>query len=212
MRSTAIPYVLFSLFALVLAAACRPADEVSGPPEGESAGERVESGALGIALVRVPAGFEVARSEGEDLVLERTAEDDAARLSFELGPLRAAGVNLVDRVWEEKARVESLPDGEYRGQNELAGVPLGTTFTSRGRFRNEAGEWVEEYRALLLHPTQNRVLIADYEYPVPPPGEGQDQNRLEELMLVLEQLEPIFVEEAEPPPEDAVPVPLPPTT
>ena len=119
---------------------------------------------------------------------------------------------MVDRVWAEKERVEALPDGEYRGQNELAGVPLGTSFTSRGRFRDEeSGQRIEEYRALLVHPTQNRVLIVDYEYPVPPPGEGQDQRRLEELMLVLEQLEPIHVGEADPPPEEATPAP-PPTT
>lgn len=211
MRPNAIPAVLCCLCLTVLAlAACRPAEEEAAPSEPETAASRVENGALGVALARVPAGFEVARNEGEELVLERSAEDDAGRLSFELGPLSAAGLNLVDRVWEEKERIEALPDGDYRGQNELGGVPLGTTFTSRGRFRGEEGEMVEEYRALLVHPTQNRALIVDYEYPVPPPGEGQGPNRLEELMLVLEQLEPIFQEETEPPPEDVVPGPAPP--
>jgi hypothetical protein len=200
----------------VTLAACRPAEEEATPgadAAGEEAtAERVENGALGLALVRVPAGFEVTRNEGEELVLERSADDDAGVVTFELGPLTAAGVNLVDRVWEEKERIEGLPGGEYRGQNELGGVPLGTTFTSRGRFENEEGETVEEYRALLVHPTQNRVLIVDYEYPVPPPEEGgAGQNRLEELMLVLEQLEPVFQEEAEPPPPEAAPAPEPTT-
>jgi hypothetical protein len=49
---------------------------------------------------------------------------------------------------------------------------------------------VEEYRALLVHPTQNRVLVLDYEYPVPPPEEAEDSHRLQDLMLVLEQVEP----------------------
>ena len=219
LRLNAVSAVLLS-FAFLGLAACRPAEEevaeeepaAAESDEQEEPAERIENGALGIALARVPAEFEVAANEGEELVLVRTAEDDPARLTFELGTLQTAGVNLVDEVWKEKERVEALPDGEYRGQNELAGVPLGTTFTSRGRFRDEeSGEMVEEYRALLVHPSQNRLLMVDYEYPVPPPGEGQDQARLEELMLVLEQIEPILVEEAGPPPEEAVPAPEPTT-
>lgn len=171
---------------LLVAGACAPAEE-SG--EQAEAGPRVENRALGIALAQLPAGFEVVRNEGDELILGRSDGDDPARLSVELGPVQAAGVNLVDRVWEEKERIESLPEGEYRGQNELGGVPLGTTFTSRGRFLDEEGERVEEYRALALHPVENRVLILDYEYPAPPPGEEPEHNRLQELMLVLEQLE-----------------------
>lgn len=213
MRPIARPSALLSLAlvtGLALAAGCRPAPD-AGPepaePADAPAAGRVENGALGLALARVPAGFEVARNEGEELVLVRRAKEDAARLTFELGPLQTAGVNLVEKVWEEKARIEALPEGEYRGQNELGGVPLGTTFTSRGRFRDESGEWIEEYRALLVHPTQNRALILDYEYPVPPPEEERRQNRLEELMQVLEQVEPIFVGETSPPPEGSVPAP-----
>lgn len=173
---------------LALAAgACAPAEE---PNEQPAAGPRVENEALGLALAQVPAGFEVVRNDGDELVLGRSDEDDPARLTFELGPVQAAGVNLVDRVWEEKERIESLPEGDYRGQNELGGVPIGTAFTSRGRFVNEAGERVEEYRALAIHPVENRVLVLDYEYPAPPPGEAGEHSRLQELMLVLEQIEP----------------------
>lgn len=211
MRSNTFATVLLCV-AIPTLGACRPAEEEAAAPEAEAPAERVENGGLGLALARLPAGFEVEVNDEEELVLVRTAEDDLARLTFELGTLQAAGVNLVDQVWAEKQRIEGLPDGEYRGQNELAGVPLGTTFTSRGRFRDEeSGERVEEYRALMVHPTQNRALIVDYEYPVPPPGQGLDQSRLEELMLVLEQLEPLHVEEAEPPPEEAVPAPEPTT-
>lgn len=185
-RLLALPLLL----GVLAAGACAP-----GAEEGSEGGEatsrpRVENEELGIALARLPSGFEVVENRGETLVLGRTG-DDPARLTVELGPVQEAGVNLVDRVWEEKARIESLPEGVYRGQNELGGVPIGTTFTSRGRFVNEEGERVEEYRALAVHPTENRVLILDYEYPVPPPGEQEDgpSTRLQELMLVLEQVE-----------------------
>lgn len=190
MPRTASPLTTLALaLPLLLAAgACEPAEEGAG--EGEAArGPRVENEELGIALAHLPAGFEVVENEGDTLALGRIG-DDPARLTVELGPLQQAGVNLVDRVWEEKARIESLPEGVYRGQNELGGVPIGTTFTSRGRFVNEEGERVEEYRALAVHPTQNRVLILDYEYPVHPPGEEGRSSRLEQLMLVLEQVEP----------------------
>lgn len=171
---------------LLVAGGCAPAEEAEDQAE---AGPRVENRALGIALAQLPASFEVVRNEGDELVLGRSDGDDPARLSVELGPVQAAGVNLVDRVWEEKERIESLPEGVYQGQNELGGVPLGTTFTSRGRFLDDEGERVEEYRALALHPVENRVLVLDYEYPAPPPGEEPEHDRLQELMLVLEQLE-----------------------
>lgn len=203
---------LFLVLAPLLVLACAPGAEEGAAPAGEEAtaeappGERVENGALGIALVSVPAGFEVETNEGEALVLART--EDEGSLSFEMTPIQSAGVNLQARVWEEKERIEGLPGGQYRGQNELGGVPLGTTYTSRGRFETESGEPVEEYRALLVHPTQNRMLILDYEYPVPEPG-AQGNERLVHLMQVLEQVEPLTVGEADPPaPEDA-PAPTP---
>lgn len=191
----------YLVLSLLLLGACGPGgDERADVEAGAGAaalGERVENGALGIALAGVPAGFEVETNDGEELVLARS--DEPGRLAFEVTPLQAAGVNLVDRVWREKERIEGLPGGQYRGQNELGGVPLGTTFTSRGRFEGEDGETVEEYRALLVHPTQNRVLILDYEYPAPAPGSEEGNERLEQLMLVLEQVEPLAASDAESP-------------
>lgn len=206
-KNPALPHLaLLLVLVLPLALACAPGGE-EGEATGEDAaaeapaGERVESGGLGVALAAVPAGFEVETNEGEELVLVNT--EDGGTLSFVMTPLQSAGVNLQARVWEEKERIEGMPNGVYRGQNELGGVPLGTTYTSRGRFENEAGEAVEEYRALLVHPTQNRTLILDYEYPVPEPG-AEGSPRLEDLMRVLEQVEPLAVSEAEAPaPEDA---------
>ena len=199
--------------ALVLSAtlACAPGEEEMAEPgetaagEEAPAGERVENGGVGIALTAVPAGFEVETNEGEELVLVRTGEE-GGRLAFEMTPVQAAGVNLQQMVWAEKERIEGLPNGQYRGQNELGGVPLGTTYTSRGRFETEEGESVEEYRALMVHPTQNRALILDYEYPTPAPGSEEGSSRLEHLMLVLEQVEPLAASEADAPDAENAPM------
>ncbi len=151
-------------------------------------GPRVENRALGIALAHVPAGFTVARNEDGDLVLERSAPDDHGRLSILVGPPQTAGVNLVDQVWKEKARIEGLPGGKFLGQNELGGAALGTVYTTRGRYTDEQGQAIEDYRALAVHPGANRLLTLDYRYPAPAPGTSP-QNRLDQLMLVVEQIE-----------------------
>ncbi len=187
----ALPTALIALAAALTLHACAP-----GGGGGDGGGEDPQAAAptgppvtnreLGITLSRVPAGFEVARNEGEDLVLGRTDPEDPARLEILVGPAQSAGINLKDQVWEEKARIESLPEGEYKGQNELGGAAIGTVFTSRGRFVDDAGQKVEEYRALAVHPAQrpneHRLLILDYEYP---PTE-ETGKRLTQLMQVIE--------------------------
>jgi hypothetical protein len=189
-RSIALPLLVGSLivFAAVLAtSACGPkaTDE-----ESPAAGPPATNQELGITLSSVPAGFRVLRNEGAELVLERTDPEDAAVLELLVGPAQSAGINLKERVWEEKARIESLPGGDYKGQNELAGADIGTIYTSRGRFLDEEGRAVEEYRALAVHPIasedEHRVLILDYEYP---PTERTGE-RLNQLMQVLEVVGP----------------------
>ncbi len=177
-----------ALAALLLAAAvlgslaCGP----SGSGDDGGAAPAVTNAALGITLSHLPDGFRVVRNEGDQLVLKRTDPDDSATLSFKIGPEQTAGVNLVERVWQEKARIESLPDGDYKGQNELGGAAIGTIYTSRGRYRGDDGEMIEEYRALAVHPAANRLLILDYRYP---PTERTGE-RLTQLMQVIEQIKP----------------------
>ena len=181
---SAIPLLALALV-LLSAPGCGPADQ--GVEEAPPPGPRAENPELGIAFAQVPGGFEVETNEAADLVLTRSAPDESGTLRVLVGPVRDAGVNLVDQVWQEKERVESLPGGDYLGQNELAGADIGTVFTSRGRFLGEDGEAVEEYRALAVHPGANRLLILDYEYP---PGEGSG-DRLRHLMEAIEQVEAI---------------------
>lgn len=187
----ALPTALLALATALTLHACAPG---GGGGEGEDpqaapAGPPATNQELGITLSRVPAGFEVVRNEGSDLVLARTDPEDPARLEILVGPVQSAGINLKEQVWEEKARIESLPEGDYKGQNELGGAAIGTVYTSRGRFVNDAGQTVEEYRALAVHPVQSpdehRLLILDYEYP---PTEKTGE-RLTQLMQVLETIE-----------------------
>jgi len=173
--------VMLAVAVLAALAACGPAatetEEGAGPP--------VTNSELGITMTRVPEGFRVARNEGASLVLEHTDPEAPATLAILVGPVQTAGINLPDQVWEEKARIEALPSGEYKGQNELAGAAIGTVYTSRGRYLGEDGEPIEEYRALAVHPRENRLLILDYEYP---PTERTGE-RLQELMAVLETID-----------------------
>lgn len=182
MRATRRPHTV-TLLALLLVAtlgslpSCGPAEEQGAEP--------VENAELAIRLAQVPAGFRVAVNEGTSLVLEHTDAEDPATLEVLVGPVETAGINLQEQVWAEKDRIEAKPGGDYKGQNELGGAALGTIYTSRGRFEEEDGEMVEEYRALAIHPTQNRLLILDYEYP---PTERTGE-RLRELMAVIETID-----------------------
>ncbi len=186
MRPIRLLPAALALASLAAWSGCGPHPPQAGE-EAAATGPRAENPALGIALEQVPAGFEVARNEGADLVLARTAPDDEGRLSILAAPPQTAGVNLANQVWKEKARIEALPDGKFQGQNELGGSSLGTVYTCRGRYTNEQGQAMEDYRAFAVHPTQNRLLTLDYLYPAPAPGTPPN-DRLEQLMLVLEQV------------------------
>lgn len=188
MRSIRRLPAALALVSLAAWMGCGPHSPKSETQEGGAQGPRVENPTLGLALTHVPAGFTVARNQGGDLVLERSAPDDHGRLTILVGPAQTAGVNLVDQVWKEKARFEGLPDGKFMGQNELGGAALGTVYTTRGRYTDEQGQAMEDYRALAVHPSENRLLTLDYQYPAPAPGTSP-QGRLEQLMLVVEQVE-----------------------
>jgi hypothetical protein len=180
--------VLIVLAAGLATISCGPKAADDGSRTSEAAGPPATNEELGITLSSVPSGFRVLRNEGAELVLERTDPEDGAVLEMLVGPAQSAGINLKERVWEEKARIESLPGGDYKGQNELAGADIGTVYTSRGRYLNDEGEAVEEYRALAVHPIasedEHRLLILDYEYP---PTEKTGE-RLNQLMQVIEQV------------------------
>jgi len=142
--------------------------------------QRVENPELGIAIVALPAPFQVAVNEGS--TLELVAGE--GRLSIIAGEAQVAGVNLVQAVWDHKASILERPQGEYKGQQEL-GTHLGTAFYSRGRYQGDAGV-VEETVILVIHPWGDRRLDLRFRYP----ATDDSQERIgKQLFAVLEALE-----------------------
>lgn len=165
---------------ILAALACGPSGPATEAPPGDTG---VRNEALDIRLASVPGDFTVARNEGSDLVLVPTAEGAQGRVTVTVGPL-VAGVNLIAAMDEHKAEIEALPDGDYRGGQELQ-TPLGPAFYSRGRFRDTDGAMIEETRVLAVHPRAERLLTVQYRYPA-----GDDsRSRVEALIGLFAQVE-----------------------
>jgi hypothetical protein len=169
------PVVLAPVAILLLVAGCaRPASTPS------AAAERIESVGMGLAIAALPEPFEVAVNDGERL--ELTAPE--ARLSITIGPEQRAGINLIDEIEARKAWFEQAQGGGYFGNRELM-TPIGTAFTARGTYVGANGE-VEETWVYGVHPSANRLLTLTYTYPT-----GQSQDRVQELVAVLGEIEGI---------------------
>ena len=172
--STRYGRFLALLIALVVVACAGP----SAPPPDP----RIENLDLDIQLTAMPDGLVVTDNQGTSLELRPADEYVGGILWFAVGP-EQQGVNLVAAVKEHQERIEGLPEGEYKGAQELQG-PLGTAFYSRGRYV-EDGAVVEETVILTIHPSNNRLLTISYRYPA---GEDSAQ-RVEQLIDVLSYLE-----------------------
>jgi len=171
--STRYGRFLALLIALVVVACAGP----SAPPD-----PRIENLDLDIQLTAMPDGLVVTDNQGTSLELRPADEYVGGILWFAVGP-EQQGVNLVAAVKEHQERIEGLPEGEYKGAQELQG-PLGTAFYSRGRYV-EDGAVVEETVILTIHPSNNRLLTISYRYPA-----GEDSaRRVEQLIDVLSYLE-----------------------
>lgn len=176
------------LVALACAAACQPqaspeSEQAETPPEAVP--RRVESQPLGLAIAAVPRGFELEVNEGETLRLEgRNAEGRWGTITVEVEPPQAAGVNLVKAVNEQKQALEARPEGKFMGQVEL-GSPLGTAFSTRGRYRDGEGATMEESRVFAVHPMGDRLLSVRYVYP----AGGDSEERLQQLFALLGEIE-----------------------
>ena len=163
-----------SLVCLTLTACSQPEPPVVNPG--------VENLDLAIRLTTIPNGLVVADNQGTSLELRPTDETVGGVIWFAVGA-ETVGVNLVAAVKEHETLIEGLPDGDYRGAQELQGN-FGTAFYSRGRF-SDNGALQEETHILLIHPTGNRLLTIGYRYPA-----GEDSAaRVEQLIDVLTYIE-----------------------
>ena len=165
-----------------------------GIGEGETAVEvpaqRVESPALGVAIANLPPVFQVVVNEEDRLELAPTDATLGGRLLVVAGePPEIGGVNLVAAVQAHKEDILARPDGEYQGQRELAGLPLGKSFYSRGRYSAEGGGTEEETVVYFLHPWGDRPLLLIYRYPAGEDTPSRLQDQLFEVALELEPLE-----------------------
>ena len=169
--------MIFVLVLAVSALSCSDPPPLPPPPD-----TGVENTALGIALASVPEGLHTTVNEGDYLELQPTGEGVDGLVWFAVGPEKV-GVNLVAATQSHKDQIEALPDGEYKGGEELQG-DFGVAFYSRGRF-SEAGATVEETVLFLIHPSASRQLEIHYRYPA-----GDDSAaRVEQLIGVLAELE-----------------------
>ena len=149
---------------------------------GPSPQQEIENLDLGIKLAGLPDSLTLATNQGSSLELKPTDENRGGVIWFSVAN-KEGGVNLVGAVNAHKARIEGLPNGEYKGGQELQG-DFGTAFYSRGRF-DDAGALVEETVLFLIHPGGNRLLEIHYRYPA-----GEDSAaRVRELIAVLSELE-----------------------
>jgi hypothetical protein len=169
--------ILIVLALMVSALSCGEA-----PPPPPPQDTSVENAELGIRLAAVPEGLATAFNEGQDLELRPTAEGVEGSISFFVGPEQHA-VNLVAAVQDHQAKIESLPDGEYMGAQELTG-DAGVVFYSRGRFLDHEAT-VEETVLFLIHPSDYRLLEIHYRYP----AADDSASRVNQLIEVLSELE-----------------------
>ena len=166
--------VVASLLCLTLSACSKPEPPAVNPG--------VENLDLAIRLTTIPDGLIVTDNQGSSLELRPADETAGGVIQFAVGP-ETVGVNLVAEVKEHQTQIEGLPDGDYRGAQELMG-DFGTAFYSRGRFSDQE-VLQEETRILLIHPAGNKLLTIAYRYPA-----GEDSAaRVEQLIDLLSYLE-----------------------
>ncbi len=188
-----IPVFLVVLIAVVVLAACQSEPEAPAEPPP---GPRVENADVGLAVAALPASLEVLKNDTEGL--ELGSVDGAGRLVFVLGELESS-INLVAAARDHEASFAERPEGVFKQRTEMMSVTLGTTYLSRGQYRNEAGVMEEESVLLAIHPWGDRMLTVRYVYPV---GEDAKERLQEHLFAVFGELEAMAAPAEEAAPED----------
>lgn len=146
-----------------------------GAAEPVAEATRVDSAALGLAIESLPANFEMVEQTDHAIILEPIGVP--GQLEVTVGPA-VGSVNLHDEL-NAHAEAVRARGGEYQGQSELMG-PLGSMYLSRGRYVDEAGASVEEYKVIALHPVGDRSFFITYRYPM-----GEDTKARGEALIEL---------------------------
>ena len=180
--------IIISLLLLTALIACKE------PAEVAAVDSRVESSSMAIALISVPAGFELETNDGDVLSVRAVKGQPEGRMWFEMGPLVEGSINLVDVVKAQRASYEALPNSTFFGNREIQMMNGRAAWYSRGRFDDGTGE-VEEFRVSTLHPVQNRQMTLFYRYP----AADDSAERLNDLLLVLSEIEALDPPVEEPP-------------
>ena len=161
-----------------------------GPPDPEAPiSTAVVNDPLGIRLATVPADFEVEVNAGDRLELVPSEPSVGGRIVFSVGE-EDESLNLIAAVKRHQQRIEELPEGEYKGGQELV-TPTGPAFYSRGRYLAGLTE-TEQTEIYLVHPLQSRLLTLSYTYP----AGGDSSVRVQQLLDVLGYLEGAMTEES----------------
>ncbi len=148
----------------------------TAPEAVDASAERVESAALGLAIEALPANFDLAEQTDEAIVLQPVGVPGL--LEVTVGPV-VGSVDLIDELNAHSESIRARDEGDYQGQNELVG-PLGSMYLSRGRYTDDAGAKVEEYKVIALHPAGDRPFFLTYRYPV-----GEDTKARGEALIEL---------------------------
>jgi len=151
-------------------------------PSSTPESTEIENLDLGLTLSGLPPGFVIASNQGSSLELRPADQQKKGILWFEVGPERE-GVNLVAAVQAHQQQMEGMPEGDYKGGQELQG-DFGSAFYSRGQYLDQ-GERMEETAVFMIHPSGNRLLVIHYRYPA-----GDDSAaRVEQVIDVISYLE-----------------------
>jgi len=135
-----------------------------------ASGSRVQNAELGLAIAELPEEFEVDKNDETGLILIASGNGNPGLIEIDLGPVEEGSVNIVEAATATKAVFESLPGGQFFGNQELL-TPIGSFFTARGAFDEDSGR-VEQLLAFTLHPNSNRLVRISYRYPA---GEAGDR-------------------------------------
>ncbi len=171
-----------ALFACLTAGACSTPETVPAP-------QSVENAALGLRLLLPADPWTVVSEEPQRWVL---SDGDGGTMIVHLGPESEQTPNIIEAVRGHLAEFSAMENGESFGSQQLQ-APIGLVYTARGRYpgSQDPATTVGEMASYTVHAGGDRFLILSYTYP----GEGDPNQRGQNLLALLTSLELLTGEE-----------------